>query len=144
SLVRADVFVLTKTNSLEGSTQLLCEQLRAINSRALIVQSEHKPRCFRDIFTDKIVDLKSLANQKVMSFCAIGDPSSLEEILQQTGVELAVNFIFADHHIYTQEDIKNLIDYANKENINILVTTHKDAVKITAFKSMFQEFTVLS
>lgn len=143
SLIRADVFVLTKTDQV-ASTKLLCNQLRQINSRALIVESRHVPRYFRNIFNGEILPLDSLKDKKIAAFCAIGDPFSFAFTLEQVGPALTTNFTFADHHIYTDNDLMYVIDSARKENVNILVTTHKDAVKIIHFRKLFQSLTVLS
>jgi tetraacyldisaccharide-1-P 4'-kinase len=135
--------VLTKTN-LVTSTRAVTQELRQINSRALIVESKHQPFHFRDIFTGKLLDLESIKTQKVLAFCAIGDPLSFRQSLQSIGSELVQHFTFADHHIYSSEDLKYLTDLASQEKVNILVTTHKDAVKIAAFRNLFGRIMVLS
>ncbi len=143
SLIRADIFILTKTDQV-SNTRLICEELRQINSRALIAHSKHVPKQFRDVFTGKILELNSFLNQKVIGFCAIGDPSSFQWALQATGVILSSIFTFGDHHNYAEEDLKEMLELARKENMNILVTTHKDAVKIYNFKEALKGMTVLS
>ena len=37
---------------------------------------------------------------------------------------------FEDHHAYEREDISKIICYAQEENIEHIVTTEKDAVKL--------------
>jgi len=143
NLVRADVLVLTKTDKAK-STRWLCAELRSINSRALIIESRHVPSRLSNIVTGQISKLSDLNRQRVVALSAIGDPSSFEFTLGELGSEVARHFIFADHHTYSEEEIRQVLAWAVKENINILVTTHKDAVKIAAFKSLFQPFKVLS
>ena len=37
---------------------------------------------------------------------------------------------FEDHHTYEPDDISKIIHYAQEENIDCIVTTEKDAVKL--------------
>ncbi len=143
SIIRADILILTKTEKVQNTRQL-CQELRQINSRALIVESKHVARCFRNIFTKETYDCSSFNGQQAFGFCAIGDPSSFEFTIQKTGLALVKGFTFMDHYQYTEEDLKQIIDSAKAENISILVTTHKDAVKLTFFKDLFKGLTVLS
>ncbi|MEI7999319.1 MAG: tetraacyldisaccharide 4'-kinase, partial [Candidatus Omnitrophota bacterium] len=143
ALNRADVFVLTKTDKVQ-STKELRSQLNRINNKALIVESCHVPLHFREVFTGRIHGISALMNQKVVAFCAIGDPSSFEYVIKKLEVSLVKDFIFTDHHHYSKDDIKIVADYARGENINILVTTHKDAVKIKSFEDIFKGLTIFS
>ena len=141
--MRADVFVLTKTDK-ASSIGLLCNDLRQINSRALIVESRHVVKSFRDIVTGQVEELGDLIHKRMVAFCAIGDTSSFEFTLHEEGLKVVKNFIFPDHHGYTSKDMDEVLAFAHEENINILVTTHKDAVKMAPFTKLFQRYQVLS
>ncbi len=143
ALERADILVLTKTDKVQ-STKELYDRLRQINPQALIVQSRHAPRQFREVFSGSIRSLEALRGQKVVAFCAIGDSSSFEYTLQKLELVVSKDFAFVDHHHYSGGDLKRVVDYARAENINILVTTHKDAVKIIPLQDLFTGLTVLS
>ncbi len=143
ALARADVFMLTKSDRVQ-STQRVRERLRQINSKALIVESRHAPGRLRDVFTGNVEDLNFLKKKKVISFCAIGDPSFFEHMLEALGVILVKDLTFVDHHPYSETDLRMVVDFAKIENINILVTTHKDAVKIIPSRGIFQGLTVFS
>ncbi|MBI3601590.1 MAG: tetraacyldisaccharide 4'-kinase [Candidatus Omnitrophica bacterium] len=141
ALERADIFVLTKTDKVQ-STQELCNQLHQINPGALVVKSRHVPRRFHN-FEGHTTNLEILKGQKVLAFCAIGDPSSFEHTLQQLGLVVSKVFTFVDHHHYSEDDLQKVVNHARKENIKIIVTTHKDDVKITPFRNVFYKETVL-
>ena len=143
ALARADVFVLTKTDKVQD-TKGLFKRLHQMNPEALIVQSSHTPRYFREIFTEKFHALNAFENQRAVAFCAIADPFSFKQALQKLSVVMVRDFIFMDHYSYKERDLKKIADCAHKENVNILVTTHKDAVKILPFKKWCQGLTVLS
>lgn len=75
---------------------------------------------------------------RIMAFCAIGQPKSFYDFLKKD-YDLAATTTLPDHHNYTKENIEELIELAQKEGINKLVTTEKDAVKV---KELFKEFKI--
>lgn len=72
------------------------------------------------------------APNKVYAFAGIGQPKFFFEYLENQGYEVVKKRIFEDHHLYMDEDIKNIIAEAQKLGVNAIVTTEKDAVKIKA------------
>ena len=66
---------------------------------------------------------------RILAFSAIGQSESFYNFLK---TEYILNGIieFEDHHSYEQEDISKIIHFAQEENIDSVVTTEKDAVKI--------------
>lgn len=66
---------------------------------------------------------------KIMAFSAIGQPESFYEFLKKDYRLIAV-LEFEDHHNYVMDDISKIIHFAQEENIDSVVTTEKDAVKI--------------
>ena len=63
------------------------------------------------------------------AFCSIGNPEKFFRTLKAANFKLIVTRIFPDHHSYTFEEMKSLIDEALKYNAT-LITTTKDYVKI--------------
>ena len=66
---------------------------------------------------------------KIMAFSAIGQPAGFYDFLRNDYRLIAV-LEFEDHHSYEQDDISKIIHFAQEENIDSIVTTEKDAVKI--------------
>ena len=66
---------------------------------------------------------------KIMAFSAIGQPESFYDFLKKDYRLIAV-LDFEDHHSYDRDDVSKIIHYAQEENIDTVVTTEKDAVKI--------------
>jgi len=73
-----------------------------------------------------------ISPKKIYAFAGIGQPKFFFEYLQAEGFEPVKQRIFEDHHLYTQDDIKNIIAEAQKLGAQAIVTTEKDAVKIKA------------
>ncbi len=68
-------------------------------------------------------------DSRIMAFSAIGQPEGFYEFLK-TDYKLIAVLEFEDHHTYENDDISKIIHYAQEENIDCIVTTEKDAVKI--------------
>jgi len=59
----------------------------------------------------------------------IADPGGFEEMLTGLGVEVIHSRRFADHHIYSQQELIDVLNKATRRGAEILLTTEKDAVR---------------
>lgn len=139
SLKRAGAIVLTKTDLGRENLQSLKERLRRINPSCLLAEAVHRPAGFVDIRRNQIFDMAFLKGKTICSLCSIGDPKSFEYSLKTLGADIKKSFIFMDHHVYTVEDIKAVVDFCAQNDVKILVTTQKDAVKLRSFLNRFNE-----
>lgn len=71
----------------------------------------------------------AIANRNIVAFCGIGHPEKFFASLSKCGFNINRNFSFPDHHFYTHAELNSLIDFAQKNNLDIY-TTSKDFVKI--------------
>jgi len=69
-----------------------------------------------------------LKGQRVLAFAGIGDPGRFFRTLQASGIEVAQQKAFADHHRFSADEITALVADAKREGL-ILVTTEKDLVR---------------
>ena len=67
---------------------------------------------------------------RVAAFCAVGNPGSFFESLRRMGYEIGLEKSFADHHVYSQDEIDALTRAAKDAGASALITTGKDAVKL--------------
>ena len=137
ALKRADVVVLTKTGGVRAP-QALYAKLKKINADALIVESSHKAGDTVDVFDREVLPADFLRNIPVVGFCAIGDPFSFESELKNSGAKIVKVFTYRDHHFYNKKDIGRMVEFCRAQSVPILVTTHKDAVKLDIFKDLFK------
>jgi len=131
SLKRADIFVLTKTN-LNPDIQDIKDFLNSINPHALIIDSIHHPLGFYRLDKrDELSGTEALRGETVTLICGIGDPYSFENLMMSLGINIGLSFIFSDHHPYSKKDLENIARETRKKNIDIIVTTEKDAARLT-------------
>jgi len=74
--------------------------------------------------------MHALAGQRVFAFAGIGNPDKFRATVMQTGAVLAGHAAFADHHRYSEAELRRLQDQAARLDA-ILVTTAKDAARLT-------------
>lgn len=139
-LARAQIFVLTKTDNADSKVGPLCQELKQLNPSALIAQSRHAGRFCVDVYGKTIYDLSHLKGLSVVGFCGIADPGSFRRNLDEAGLNALNIFVFMDHHVYTEEDLAQVRRYAQDHRTQVIVTTHKDAVKLQGFGPFWQGF----
>jgi len=130
SLKRADIFVFTKTN-LNPDIQDIKDFLSSINPHALIIESIHLPLGFYRLNKrDELLGTEALRGETVSLICGIGDPYSFENLMLSLGINIGLSFVFPDHHPYSKKDLENIVRETRKKNIDIIVTTEKDAARL--------------
>jgi len=130
ALKHADIFVLTQIQPGQKLDALMAE-LKRINSRVLIVESRHAPkRISRLDYPDEFFDPELLKAKPVAIFSGIGNPEGFRNCVYGLGIEVVKFFRFTDHHDYTQADILRIVKEAKENNLEAIITTQKDAVKI--------------
>jgi tetraacyldisaccharide 4'-kinase len=127
ALRRADAVVVTgpkKSFTLNESEDL------SRYVRAPVFFSELRPIGWVRHGTDESAGLDSLKGVSVLAFAGIGNPKSFERSIVQTGAVLSKLIPFADHHFYTENDLRRLATVAETMGAQAAVTTEKDGVRI--------------
>jgi tetraacyldisaccharide 4'-kinase len=75
------------------------------------------------------LETEALRGKTVSLLCGIGDPYSFENLIMSLGINIGRSFIFPDHHPYSKKDLENIARETGKKNIDIIVTTEKDAAR---------------
>ncbi len=149
SLKRADIFLITKADLVSSKDKLekLERKLRFINPGAVIAKAIHRPLCFYRLINEKNgsfpthrslaatyevekVNIGELQNREFVLVSAIGSPECFEKTVLRLGLKINKHFVFRDHHGYTKEDIAHIEDYCKKNNLDRVIVTEKDAVKL--------------
>ena len=83
----------------------------------------------------------ALRGKRVLAFAGIGDPTRFFNTLRASGIELAGQRAFADHHAYSQSQIESLIAEAKRDGLT-LVTTEKDLARLRDWSQQIVPFPV--
>jgi tetraacyldisaccharide 4'-kinase len=73
----------------------------------------------------------ALVGKRVLAFAGIGDPARFFATLRASGIDVAVEKAFADHHPFSQDEIAGLVAQARREGL-VPVTTEKDVARLGA------------
>ena len=129
ALQRAQIVVLTRMDSTD--TQSLQELVSKIHPRAKVFRCRTKLAGWRDALSGTTISAEEYREQGVAAFCGIGNPRAFFGDLRRWGFRLAAEDAFPDHHVYTREEIQGLVDRARRVGASALVTTQKDAVRLS-------------
>lgn len=126
-LRRANAFLLTRFDQASDAQRAtIRDTLLRHNPDAPIYESVHTP-----------TNADALANRRWFGFCGIGDPSSFVRQLGKTsGTTAAGHRAFADHHAYTDGDVRVLRAEAAAVGAEVLITTEKDWVKLAGLPAI--------
>jgi tetraacyldisaccharide 4'-kinase len=86
-------------------------------------------------------DMSALSSQSLFAFCGLASPASFQGTLARSGIDIVGFKGFKDHHGYSVEELKNLIQDAKKAGAQGLITTEKDMVKL---KQMVCDFPLMA
>lgn len=127
NLKRASYIFITKCNG-EPNDDLI-ERIRKYNRTAEILECEHRPRYLQHIETRATLPLECLQGKRVGTISAIAVPESFEEGVRRLGSKIEATCRFMDHHRFTEQEIITFINCCVESDIDMIVTTEKDAVR---------------
>jgi len=128
ALRRAQLVVLTKAGGRDQSE--LIGQIRKYQAAAPIVVCDHQPLYLQRIGGEGREPLDFLQGKFVAALSGIAAPDSFERFLLQHGADLVVRRRYADHHRYNEAEIRELIERCRRRDLQAVITTEKDAVRL--------------
>jgi tetraacyldisaccharide 4'-kinase len=139
NLKRADLIIITRTNLADEQAISSLKSQISNYADCPIITTENKISEIKKL-EDFLINRKNstVKFQKptayCFAFCALGNPQNFYQQLKRENFQITAQKTFPDHHFYTQSDIKNIETEARKSKAKILLTTAKDAVKLTDLK----------
>src|SRR6476620_2005667 len=128
NLRRASYIFITKNTG--KSNDALVKRIRRYNRTAEIIECAHKPLYLQNVFTGETLPLKRLRDTFVGSICGIAAPESFEDGLRKLGARVDLAKRYIDHHRYTEAEIQSFMNRCLRRDLEMIVTTEKDAVRM--------------
>lgn len=127
NLRRADYIFITKCDG--SSNEELIRKMRKYNRHAEIIECTHGPQHLENLFTGERVPLDFLDQKYAAAISGIAVPESFEKILKNLGANVEFHRVFSDHHSFNQKEIDRFMNRCMQRDIEMIVTTEKDAVR---------------
>jgi tetraacyldisaccharide 4'-kinase len=140
-LGRADIVIITRADLVHRLEEIKSEISR-LNTTAPVFTCFNNVTDIRPLKDDQITPSDVARHARAFAFCAIGNPESFFELLRREGFDVSATRTYRDHHSYTQKDIEELEKDAAKAGAGMLLTTAKDAVKLTGLEIKIPCFVV--
>jgi tetraacyldisaccharide 4'-kinase len=120
--LRADIIV-----AIGGS---LNESLLKVANGRPVFLAKMVPTGLTSLASGAAVDPASLKGQRLGAFCGLARPSSFFRSVSDANIKLNAHLCFPDHVAYGQGDLSRLTDFRDLNQLDCLLTTAKDAVKL--------------
>ena len=94
----------------------------------ILKKIKSKPKIFKAIYTP--TNLKNFnRNKNFLFFCGIGNPDEFKRTLNKYNFKLREEFIFPDHHNYSNAEVEKIKQIAKNKKLEI-ITTEKDYYRL--------------
>lgn len=141
SLRRAHLICLTHSDLVTPERlEALREELGRLAPGVPILEASHEPRGLRPAVAggsagaggpwDRRQPAEALAGRRVAAFCGLASPESFLREVRRLGAEVVHRSLFPDHHRLSEEELERLFADARQAGADLLLCTHKDAVKL--------------
>lgn len=131
ALIRADIIVLTNCEFDREKQKKLWFDISWINDRALVVYASYHFKRLYDISRRQTVDRAEVCLGPVCALASIGNFSSFRLSVESfLKADVKLEFNLEDHFEYTKEYVENIINSCRRLEIDTIITTEKDAVRL--------------
>lgn len=127
NLCRADYILITKCD--DSSNEALISKMRKYNQHAEIIECTHGSKHLENLFTGERAPLEELQDKYIAAISGIAVPESFEKILRKLGARIEFHRVFSDHYSFNQREIDRFMNRCIQRDIEMIVTTEKDAVR---------------
>ncbi len=125
---RASYVFLTKSNGRRDPR--LDALIERHNPGVDVIECAHRPQYLQVLHGADKFPLTRLRGARVGAFSGIAVPEGFEAFLRDYGANLLYARRFLDHHRFSAEELEHICRQAMDAELEFLVTTEKDAVRI--------------
>ncbi len=129
-LKRADIIMLTKTDMGMQRIKEIRDELKRRVPDSPVLESIHNPLNFYDLNGKEEFELSFIKDRRVLALSSIVNTEYFEYTLKSLGANIVSSFHYPDHYDYKENDLTSIIDECKRSDIDTIVTTEKDAVKL--------------
>jgi tetraacyldisaccharide 4'-kinase len=130
-LRRAQCVIVTKVQNVDEAAALMNNTF--VTGMQYAFSSAYVPVALKDLVTGAERPLDELPGRSILAVSGIADPESFYRTIASIDGHVTESVAFQDHHRYNDQDVASILSTMKKIKAEIILTTEKDAVKLTAF-----------
>ncbi|MDZ7330458.1 MAG: tetraacyldisaccharide 4'-kinase [candidate division KSB1 bacterium] len=142
SLSRADLIWLSRVDQAKNLEKLI-QQIRN-HSQSPIITSIHQPAAIVKSSADQQFEASAIREKRVLLFSGIANPLSFERTVQSLGGVIVHHKCYKDHYQFTISDIDSIMQLSEQLDIDLILTTEKDFVRLLPILNPNQQFFYLT
>ncbi len=131
NLKRADALVITHVER-DADAAPLRAKLELLFPGIPVFTCRHKMRGLRLRKGEAVFGLSALCDRMAVVFAGIAGPEGFFNDIREAGIKICASFGFPDHHRYTAGDFSRIFQAVSEHGAEMIITTEKDAVRITS------------
>jgi len=139
SLKRADIIVINQKFSEKKD---IPKSLKKYFSGGNVFYGKYKTVGIYDIKNHKRFDIEEFHGQRSLVVSGIAKPFSFLYVLETNNIDFANKLLFNDHKNYSLKEVKEIRKKFYSTNAYSVLTTEKDAVKLSEFKKEFDDIDI--
>ncbi len=126
-LKRAAIVVISHANLISAKElESLKSLIKEKAPDASILETYLEPLFFYRARKRARVPVTRLQNQRVATFSGVGTPRSFQLVLSRLQIRPIRNFEFPDHHVFSEQELREVKDVSDAAAAQEIVTTEKD------------------
>ncbi|MDR2344672.1 MAG: tetraacyldisaccharide 4'-kinase [Planctomycetaceae bacterium] len=130
SLDRADVILLSRADLISAEERKQIEAfVNKITSKAIYAEIIHTPQKIF-YFGGNETNVKTIREKNILAFCGIGNPNAFYATVKNISDGRIRFEKYPDHYGYTKNDVIEIVQKAIESNVDLILCTMKDFVKI--------------
>jgi tetraacyldisaccharide 4'-kinase len=136
---RADAIILNRKFS--EMKEIPAEILNHFEGKKIFT-AFYKATEFTDVVNKTSYSLGEFSGQKSLIVSGVANPGSFINALKQFNIDVTNRIIFVDHKSYSFKEIQEIRRKFYSTNSNSVVTTEKDAVKLSSFSKELDDIDI--
>lgn len=129
-LKRAHFIALSRADAVPAERRReIRDRVERYGTNAKWLEVVHAPTELRSR-RGRTLEISELRGKRVLAFCGLGNPAGFRQTLAACGPQVVDFQEFPDHHDYSSRDLEGLSGWVDQHEVQMIVCTHKDLVKI--------------
>ncbi len=139
SLNRSDIIIINRKFSEKTE---IPEKLKKYFAGKEVFTGFYEEKGIYDVKRHTPFNIKEFQGQKSLVVCGIAKPQSFLRVLEKNSIDITNKMIFPDHKNYSSKEVQKIRKQFYDTNSYSVLTTQKDAVKLTNFSKELDDIDI--